>query len=71
MDFGWETGIERLRRHMRIPPKRKLELLYELNRFTNKYSVKNLPHSDDRTKKARSRYQKSKIPARNTTKHGA
>jgi hypothetical protein len=41
MDFGWETQRERLKRHMSIPPKKKLELLYELNRFTKKYAVKN------------------------------
>ncbi len=41
MDFGWENQTERLKRHMSITPKRKLELLYELNRFTKKYSFKN------------------------------
>jgi len=41
MDFGWENQTERLKRHMRITPKKKLELLYELNRFTRKYAFKN------------------------------
>ncbi len=40
MNFGWETKIERLKRHMSIPAKKKLELLYAINRFTNKYSIK-------------------------------
>jgi hypothetical protein len=43
MNFGWETKTERLKRHMSIPPKKKLELLYEINRFTNKYSIKKSP----------------------------
>jgi hypothetical protein len=42
MDFGWENQTERLKRHMSISPKRKLELLYELNRFTRKYAFRNL-----------------------------
>ena len=41
MNFEWEREEERLQRHLKIPPKRKLELLYELNRFTRKYSTKN------------------------------
>ncbi len=40
MNFGWETETQRLKRHMSIPPKRKLELLYALSRFTRKYAVK-------------------------------
>ena len=40
MDFGWESTTDRLKRHMNIPPKRKLELLYELNCFTKKYAVR-------------------------------
>ncbi len=55
MEFGWETQTERLKRHMNIPPKKKLELLYELNRFTKKYAVKSLPKLNKRNKKARSR----------------
>ena len=41
IDFGWENQIDRLKRHMSITPKKKLELLYELNRFTRKYAFKN------------------------------
>ena len=41
INFGWETEEERLRRYMAMPPKRKLELLYEINCFTRKYSTKN------------------------------
>ena len=41
IDFGWENQIERLKRHMSIAPKKKLELLYELNRFTRKYAFRN------------------------------
>ena len=40
IDFGWESQTERLKRHMSIPPKRKLQLLYQLNCFTKKYSLK-------------------------------
>ncbi len=40
MEFGWESQIDRLKRHMKLTPKRKLEILYELNRFARKYSVK-------------------------------
>lgn len=40
INFGWETQTERLKRHMSMTPKRKLELLYELNRFTRKYALK-------------------------------
>ena len=43
MNFGWESEEERLKRHMQMAPKRKLELLYELNCFVQKYSVKNSP----------------------------
>ena len=42
MDFGWETQTERLKRHMSITPKKKLEFLYELSRFTRKYALKSL-----------------------------
>ncbi len=55
MDFGWETQIERLKRHMSIPPKKKLELLYELNRFTQKYAVKTSSILRRHIKKARGR----------------
>lgn len=40
MDLGWEAQTERLKRHKALGPKRKLELLYELNRFVRKYTVK-------------------------------
>ena len=40
MNFGWESEAERLKRYMKMAPKRKLELLYELKRFTQKYSTK-------------------------------
>ncbi len=40
MDFGWETQTERIKRHIRLTSKRKLEILYELNRFVRKYAVK-------------------------------
>ena len=60
MDFGWETSTARLKRHMDIPPKRKLELLYELNCFTRKYAVKKKANGlklDKRIKEARARYR--------------
>ncbi len=60
IDFGWENQTERLKRHMSITPKRKLELLYELNRFTQKYSVKLSPKLNKRIKEARRRYRKGK-----------
>jgi hypothetical protein len=43
IDFGWENQTERLKRHMSISPKKKLELLYELNCFTRKYAIKKSP----------------------------
>ena len=42
MNFGWENEKERLKRYMNMPPKKKLELLYELSRFTQKYLVNNV-----------------------------
>ena len=53
IDFGWETQTERLKRHMSIPPKKKLELLYELSRFTKKYAGK-LSSKLNKHKEARS-----------------
>lgn len=50
-NFGWETETDRLKRHMSMPAKRKLELLYELNRFTKKYSVKSPSKFNKRHKK--------------------
>jgi hypothetical protein len=61
IDFGWETQTERLKRHMSIPPKKKLELLYKLNRFTQKYAVQSSSKLNKRIKEARSRYRKGKI----------
>jgi len=48
MKFRWETDEERLLRHMKLPPKKKLEWLREINEFTAKYSSK-------RTKQIRSK----------------
>lgn len=38
MIFKWETEEERLLRFMKIPAKKKLEWLYEMNKFTHKFS---------------------------------
>lgn len=35
MNFEWESETERLKRHMRISPKKKLEWLAELLEFKN------------------------------------
>jgi len=40
MKFRWETQEERLLRDMRLPAKKKLEWLREINEFTAKYSSK-------------------------------
>lgn len=40
MIFKWETEEERLLKFMRIPAKKKLEWLYEMNKFTHKFSSK-------------------------------
>ncbi|MDO8662647.1 MAG: hypothetical protein Q7K98_05450 [Candidatus Omnitrophota bacterium] len=40
MIFKWETEEEKLSRYMKIPPKKKLEWLYEMNRFLDKYTPK-------------------------------
>jgi len=53
IDFGWENQTERLKRHMSISPKKKLELLYELSRFNRKYAFKNLPKKRDLHKVAK------------------
>jgi len=34
----WETEEERLKRFMKIPAKKKLEWLYQINEFVNKFS---------------------------------
>ena len=33
VNFGWESAEERLKRDMKIPPKKKLEWLREMNEF--------------------------------------
>jgi len=38
MIFKWETEEERLRRFMRIPARKKLEWLYEMNKFMQQFS---------------------------------
>ena len=40
MIFEWETDEERLLRFMKIPPKKKMEWLNQMNRFLNKVSTK-------------------------------
>lgn len=40
MIFNWETEEERLLKFMRISPKKKLEWLYQMNRFMLKFSSK-------------------------------
>ena len=40
MISGWETDEERLLRFVKIPPKEKMEWLYRMNEFINKYSSK-------------------------------
>jgi hypothetical protein len=47
--FGWESEAERLKRHMNMPPKEKLELLYKLSLFTRKYAVKALKNRIKKT----------------------
>jgi hypothetical protein len=40
MTFRWETEDERLLRSMKIPPKKKLEWLREMQEFMEKCSTK-------------------------------
>lgn len=40
MIFEWESEEERLLRLMKIPPKKKLEWLRQMNEFIVKYSSK-------------------------------
>jgi hypothetical protein len=40
MTFEWETEEERLKRYMKIPPKKKLEWLRQIHEFTVKSSSK-------------------------------
>lgn len=38
MVYKWETEDERALRFMKIPVKKKLEWLYEMNKFLDKFS---------------------------------
>ncbi len=40
MIFKWETKKERLLEFMKIPPKTKLEWLYQMNKFMLRFSSK-------------------------------
>jgi hypothetical protein len=40
MIFRWETDKERTLRFMRIPARKKLEWLYQINEFIHKFSSK-------------------------------
>lgn len=40
MIFEWESDEARLLRHMKIPVKKKLEWLYQMNEFINRFSSK-------------------------------
>jgi len=40
MKFEWESEEKRLLRFMKVPPKKKLEWLYEMNKFLAKYMSK-------------------------------
>lgn len=40
MIFEWESDEARLLRHMKIPAQKKLEWLYQMNEFINKFSFK-------------------------------
>lgn len=40
MIFKWESEKERLLRFIKIPPKEKLEWLYQMNEFVAKFSSK-------------------------------
>lgn len=42
MIFKWESEEEKLKRYMKIPPKAKMEWLYEINEFLSKTSDKSL-----------------------------
>ncbi len=55
IDFGWESQTERLKRHMSIPPKKKLELLFKINCFSKKFAIETSLRSNKRIKAARSR----------------
>ncbi len=53
MIFKWESEEERLLRFMKIPPKKKLEWLRQMNRFTAKYSPKESISIRQKLKKTR------------------
>ncbi len=40
MIFKWESEEERILKTMMIPPRKKLEWLYQMNKFVNKFSSK-------------------------------
>jgi hypothetical protein len=40
MIFEWESDKERLLKYMKLPAKKKLEWLYQMNKFTNKFASK-------------------------------
>lgn len=40
MIFKWEKEEERLLKFMRIPPKKKLEWLFQMNEFLHRFSSK-------------------------------
>ncbi len=40
MIFRWETEEERLKRSMKISPQKKLELLYDMNKFLSKFATR-------------------------------
>jgi len=40
MIFKWESEEEKLRRFMKVPPGKKMELMRQMSEFMNKYSSK-------------------------------
>jgi len=38
-EFQWETEEGRLKRHLRLSPKQKLQWLWQINEFVHKYST--------------------------------
>ena len=53
MIFSWENKQDRVKRHMKISSEKKLELLYQMRAFTEKYTPK-------KNQKIRSILKKSK-----------
>lgn len=49
MIFKWPTDKERIREYMRIPPKKKMQWLYQMREFMCKVSLskKNTPNAKD------------------------